>query len=45
MLFRSVEQVVPRLLPYFAVLVALLLLITYVPALSLGVPGMMGLLG
>ena len=41
----SVEQVVPRLLPYFAVLVALLLLITYVPALSLGVPGMMGLLG
>ena len=41
----SIEQVVPRLLPYFAVLVALLLLITYVPALSLGVPGMMGLLG
>lgn len=41
----SIEQVVPRLLPYFAVLVALLLAITYVPALSLGVPGMMGLLG
>ncbi len=39
----SIEQVVPRLLPYFAVLVALLLLITYVPALSLAVPGMMGL--
>jgi len=41
----SIEQVVPRLLPYFAVLVALLLLITYVPALSLAVPGMMGLVG
>ena len=41
----SIEQVVPRLLPYFAVLVALLLAITYVPSLSLAVPGMMGLLG
>ncbi|NMA76496.1 MAG: TRAP transporter large permease [Actinomycetales bacterium] len=41
----SIEQVVPRLVPYFIGLVALLLLITYVPALSLGIPGMMGLLG
>ena len=41
----SIEQVVPRLVPYFIGLVALLLLITYVPALSLGIPGTMGLLG
>lgn len=41
----SIEQVVPRLIPYFVGLMALLLLITYVPVLSLGLPGMMGLLG
>lgn len=39
-----IEDVVPRLLPYFAGLVVLLLMITYVPALSLGIPGMLGLL-
>lgn len=41
----SIESVVPRLLPFFAGLVALLLLVTYVPALSLAVPGWLGLLG
>ncbi len=39
----SIERVVPRLLPYFAGLILLLLAITYIPALSLGIPGMMGL--
>lgn len=41
----SIEDVVPRLLPFFAGLIALLLLVTYVPALSLAVPGWLGLLG
>ena len=41
----TIEQVVPRLVPYFIGLFALLLVITYVPVLSLGIPGMMGLLG
>ncbi|WP_114855311.1 TRAP transporter large permease [Brachybacterium sp. YJGR34] len=41
----SIEKVVPRLMPYFLGLVLLLLLVTYVPVLSLGIPGMMGLLG
>lgn len=40
----SIEQVVPRLLPYFGGLVLLLLAVTFVPALSLGLPGVMGLL-
>ena len=41
----SIEAVVPRLLPFLLGLIALLLLVTYVPVLSLGIPGMMGLLG
>ena len=40
----SIEKVTPKLIPYFAVLFALLLLVTYVPALSLGVPSLMGLI-
>lgn len=40
----SIEQVVPRLLPYFAGLVLLLLAVTFIPELSLGLPEMMGLL-
>lgn len=40
----SIEQVVPRLLPYFGGLVLVLLAVTFVPALSLGLPGVMGLL-
>ena len=39
----SIEKVTPKLIPYFAVLFALLLLVTYVPALSLGIPSLMGL--
>ena len=41
----TIEQVVPRLVPYFVGLILLLLAITYIPALSLGIPGAMGLLG
>lgn len=40
----SIEKVTPKLIPYFAVLFALLLLATYVPALSLGIPSLMGLI-
>ncbi len=40
----SIEKVTPKLNPYFAVLFALLLLVTYVPALSLGIPSLMGLI-
>jgi tripartite ATP-independent transporter DctM subunit len=40
----SVEQVVPKLMPYFVGLILLLLAVTFIPALSLGLPGMMGLL-
>ena len=38
----SIERVVPRLLPFFAALIALLILIAYVPALSLWLPGLTG---
>lgn len=38
----SIERVVPRLLPFFAALIALLFLIAYVPALSLWLPGLTG---
>ncbi len=41
----TIEQVVPRLIPYFAGLILLLLAITYIPGLSLAIPGWMGLLG
>lgn len=40
----SIEQVAKTLLPYFAVLFILLLAVTYIPALSLGVPTLMGLI-
>lgn len=40
----SIEQVAKMLLPYFAVLFLILLAVTYVPALSLGVPTLMGLI-
>lgn len=40
----SIEKVTPKLIPYFAVLFALLLLVTYVPALALGIPSLMGLI-
>ena len=39
-----IEDVTKMLLPYFAVLFLLLLAVTYVPALSLGIPELMGLL-
>ncbi len=39
----SIERVSMMLLPYFAVLIAILLLLTYVPAISLFIPEMMGL--
>lgn len=40
----SIEKVTPKLVPYFIVLFATLMLVTYIPALSLGVPTMMGLI-
>lgn len=40
----SIEKVTPKLIPYFAVLFTLLLLVTYVSALSLGIPSLMGLI-
>lgn len=39
-----VEKVVPRLIPYFAAMVVGLLLITYVPAFSLWLPSMFGMI-
>ena len=39
----SIERVSMMLLPYFAVLIAILLVLTYVPAISLFIPEMMGL--
>ncbi|WP_413450103.1 TRAP transporter large permease [Georgenia phoenicis] len=41
----SIEQVVPRLIPYFVGLVALLLAVAFIPSLSLGIPEWLGLLG
>lgn len=40
----SIEQVTRTLLPYFAVLFLLLMAVTYIPALSLGIPSLMGLI-
>lgn len=40
----SIEDVTRTLLPYFAVLFVLLLAVTYIPALSLGIPALMGLM-
>ena len=39
-----VEKVVPRMIPYFVAMVVGLLLITYVPAFSLWLPSMFGML-
>ena len=40
----SIEKVTPKLIPYFIALIVLLMLVTFVPALSLAVPQFMGLL-
>ncbi|WP_367566919.1 TRAP transporter large permease [Lacrimispora sp.] len=40
----SIESVAKTLLPYFVVLFMLLLAVTYIPALSLGIPTLMGLI-
>lgn len=40
----TLEKVIPKLVPYLIAMVAVLLLVSYVPLLSLGLPGMMGLL-
>ena len=40
----SIEQVTSKLIPYFVALVLALLAVTYIPALSLGLPGLMGLI-
>lgn len=39
----SIEQVTPKLIPYFAVLILLLLAVTFLPVLSLGIPALLGL--
>ena len=39
----SIEKVSVMLLPYFLVLIAILLLLTYVPAISMCIPEAMGL--
>jgi tripartite ATP-independent transporter DctM subunit len=40
----KIEEVIKTLLPYFAVTVILLLLVTFIPALSMAVPNMLGLI-
>ena len=40
----TIEKVIPRLLPYLAALFVMLLVVTFVPTLSLWLPGAMGLL-
>ena len=40
----TIEQVVPKLIPYLIAMVLVLLAVAYLPMLSLGMPGMMGLL-
>ena len=40
----TLEKVIPKLVPYLIAMVAVLLVVAYVPFLSLGLPGMMGLL-
>ena len=39
----KVEKVVPRLIPYFGAIVIGLLLVTFIPALSLGLPALFGM--
>lgn len=40
----SIDQVVKTLLPFFLVIVAVLMLVTYIPAVSMTIPEMMGLI-
>lgn len=40
----TIEQVIKTLLPYFAVTVVVLLLVTYIPAVSMTVPNLLGLI-
>lgn len=40
----SIEEVTKMLLPYFAALIVILLAVTYIPALSIGLPTLMGLM-
>lgn len=40
----SIEEVTGKLVPYFIVLILALLAVTYIPALSLGIPSLMGML-
>ncbi len=40
----SIEEASKMLLPYFAVLFLLLMAVTYIPALSLGIPSLIGLI-
>ncbi|WIY81785.1 TRAP transporter large permease [Propionimicrobium sp. PCR01-08-3] len=40
----SLEKVIPRLLPYIFGIIAMLLLVTYLPTISMWLPGLMGLL-
>ena len=39
----KIEQIIKMLLPFFAVIAISLLLITYVPALSMTIPKLLGL--
>ena len=39
----TIEEVTPKLIPYFVVLILALLAVTYIPALSLAIPNAMGL--
>lgn len=41
---RSIERVSRSLLPYFAVLIVVLLAVTYIPAISLAIPRVTGLI-
>lgn len=40
----SIERVTPKMIPYFVALGVLLLIVTFVPAVSLGLPQLMGLI-
>ena len=40
----TIEQVTKTLLPYFAVLLGILLAVTYIPALSMAIPTLLGLI-
>ena len=40
----TIEEVTPKLIPYFVVLILALLAVTYIPTLSLAIPNAMGLI-